>query len=436
MACTNPPTEERPGGLVVVQAPSSAGVPGWVLIDTIKVRSVDASGNPRPGATLTWVVTQGNGSVAQLNATTDAEGISAALWTLGDRAGANELRVSAVDDGLVTFQVIGEAFRVDRLDSGFDVGCGLLGGAIWCWGKGFWGTTPPASDRELFGLEMSSPGWIDGTRGFVDVAVSGSSVCGLDDKGEVWCASENAQQMAPVSGLPSIRRVVGAGSSVPENYCALAVSDSVPWCWQAGGAATQVPGSPAFTDLWMERSTNSPRFIACGLRADSTVACWGEGPLGDGSTGFSDTPVTVGGNHRFEQLAVGDRFACGRTVAGEVWCWGKNAPNLGGGPDILLPTLVTTGAFRIAAGQEWAQMISVGPVVRWEGAGFNFVSRPTGLSNLQVLGFAANDFSCIHLVDGQVYCYDEMWVIGSVVGLNNYSPVQPLRAVPELVARD
>ena len=434
VACNGPPTGEPPAELVVVQAPPSAGAPGWVLVDTIKVRLVDPAGNPRPGATLTWVVTKGQGSVAEITATTDAEGISAALWTLGDLAGMNELRVSTPDDAFVTFEVMGEAFRVDRLTSAFDnIACGLVGGALWCWGDSFWAPTPPPSDRNIGFWINQSPGLVDDTHDFIDVAVSSISVCGLDVQQEVWCASLHAPQIARVSGLPPIRRVVGAGIASEGQYCVLAVSDSTPWCWQQRGAAPeQVPGSPAFADLWME-SNLSRTFTACGLRTDSTAACWGEGPLGDGSIGWSDTPVSVSGGHRFVELAVGEQFACGRTDAGDVWCWGKDYHGFGTpASDVLHPTLATTGAFRIAAGGvRWAQTISAGPIVRWEGAGFDPVSRPTGLSQLPVVDFASNDLTCVRLVDGQVYCLGEMFDNSTVVRWDNYVPVQPVRRLPQ-----
>ncbi len=432
MACNNPPTGELPSAeLVVVQAAPSAGVPGWVLLDTLKVRLLDQAGNPRPGTTLTWVVTKGQGSVAEINAITDADGISAALWTLGDGSGLNELRVRTPDDAFVTFQTVGEAFRVDRLASGWGIGCGLVVGSLWCWGDTFWVRTSPPSNRDLFGWLNLSPGLVDDTHDFIDVAVSGTSVCGLDRQQAVWCASRDAPQVATVSGLPPIRRVVGAGFASLLRYCALAVSDSTPWCWQRDTAVGQVPGSPAFADLWMESNWPGFGFTACGLRVDSTAACWGVGPLGEGSTAASDTPVSVSGDHRFVELAVGAGFACGRKTAGEVWCWGKDY-HVGTLPsdDILDPTLTTTGAYRISAGFRWAQKLSAGPMVRWEGAGFDPVSSPTGLSQLPVVGFAINDLLCLHLVDRQVYCYSEMFDRSSVPREDEYVPVQPVRRFP------
>ncbi len=421
VACHNPPTGELPAELVVVQAPSSVGAPGWVLADTLKVRLLDQAGNPRPGVSLTWTIVKGDGNVTQISATTDAEGISAALWTLGERSGLNELRVSALDDAFVTFKAMGEAFRVDRLASGFGMGCGLVDGSLWCWGEDFWVRTLPPSYRDAPLWLNLSPGLVDDTHDFIDVAVSSYSVCGLDLQQEVWCAGRDAPQVAPVNGLPPIRQVRGAGLQ----YCALAVSDSTPWCWRHGATAGQIPGSPAFTSLWMERNGESS-ITACGLRVDSTAACWGEGPLGDGSTGSSTTPVSVSGGHRFMELAVGGRFACGRTTAGDVWCWGRDYPY----PDVLRPTVATSGAYRITASGPWAQMMSASSMVRWEGAGFDAVIRPTGLSQLPVVGFASNDLSCLQLVDGQVYCYGAMFNHSTIWRYDEYVPVQPVRAAP------
>ena len=136
----------------------------------------------------------------------------------------------------------------------------------------------------------------------------------------------------------------------------------------------------------------------------------------------------MSGGHQFVELAVGMIFACGRTAPGEVWCWGKDYHGFGiSATDILIPTLATTGAYRISAGLRWAQMMRAGPMVRWEGAGFDPVSRPTGLSQLPVVGFANNDLSCVQLVDGQVYCLGEMFDRSSVPREDNYAPVQPVR---------
>ncbi len=49
-ACNDQPTEPGPAELVVVQAPSTVGAPGWELIDTLIVRAVDPSGRRGRGS--------------------------------------------------------------------------------------------------------------------------------------------------------------------------------------------------------------------------------------------------------------------------------------------------------------------------------------------------------------------------------------------------
>jgi hypothetical protein len=175
---------------------------------------------------------------------------------------------------------------------------------------------------------------------------------------------------------------------------------------------------------------------ACGLRADSTAACWGEGPLGDSSTAASLSPVVVAGGHHFAELAVGQQFACGRTAAGDVWCWGKDYADFAQvAPDLLVPTLATTGANQIAATLIYLQAMTGTGMIRWQGAGFEPVSLPTGLEQLPVVGFAINGIGCVHLVDGQVYCYDEMFDNSSAPREDSYAPVQPPRSAGVPAAR-
>lgn len=291
------------------------------------------------------------------------------------------------------------------------------------------------SHRDLFGWIDSSPELVDATHDFVDLAVRDGSVCGLDQQGAVWCVTRDSQAIALVGGLPPLRSIVGGALS--DRHCGLAVSDSTAWCWQANQAAAAVPASLAFTDLWMGGNFGvGLGFTACGLRTDSTAACWGEGPLGDGSATASDAPVAASGVHRFVELAVGQQFACGRTTAGAVWCWGKDYEDFAQhAPDILVPTLATTGANRIAATLIYLQAMTGTGMVRWQGAGFEGLSLPTGLEQLPVVRFAVNANSCVQLVDDQVYCYDEMWDRSSVLREDSYAPVQPVRAASPAPAR-
>ena len=82
---------------------------GRQLPADLVVRVTDASGNPVSGATVTWRVRSGGGSVAPGSSTTDASGQASARWTVGPQAGANTLEATAGGAGSVTFRATGTA---------------------------------------------------------------------------------------------------------------------------------------------------------------------------------------------------------------------------------------------------------------------------------------------------------------------------------------
>jgi len=68
--------------------------------------------------------------------------------------------------------------------------------------------------------------------------------------------------------------------------------------------------------------------LVCGVLADHTVACWGTSQfyeLGDGTRSEQQRYVHVPGLTDVAEVAVGPDFACARTTAGKVWCWGDAA---------------------------------------------------------------------------------------------------------------
>ncbi len=135
LGCNDQPTEPGPTELVIVQAPSTVGAPGWELIDTLVVRAVDPSGQPRAGVKVTWAVRQGGGSIAPTADVTDADGYAKAVWTLGGRSGVNQVRARTVEGSQADFESTGEAFRADvvasdivpRLRAGKPAPCGAGG---------------------------------------------------------------------------------------------------------------------------------------------------------------------------------------------------------------------------------------------------------------------------------------------------------------------
>ena len=71
-----------PSGLTIVSGNGQSAAAG-TLLSPITVRLHDAFGNGIGGATITFAVTGGGGALASGTATTDADGVATALWTIG-----------------------------------------------------------------------------------------------------------------------------------------------------------------------------------------------------------------------------------------------------------------------------------------------------------------------------------------------------------------
>lgn len=421
--CNSP----RPTVIEVVRPPSPVGVPSWALKDTILIRVVDSSGHPRVGEALRWTVRTGGGALQSLDATTDSGGFGRAIWTLGALAGMNQADVRTWDDSIAWTAEAG-AFRVDRLDSSYDLGCGLREGDLWCWP---WARTeavsigPPwAGGTATFG----GPTLVASGEQFTDVAVGAAFACALTSTHIVKCYSAGP----PVQpGTPPLRTLVGTGG---QTFCGLAMADSTAWCWrvvQGPITATQVPGSGAFVAISIEGGQDGQPGTACGLRADSTIACWGTGPLGNGATGGSASPQPIASSLTFASVTAGDGFACGRRANGDTWCWGSNTAQRLGRPggDALTPVLSATAVAQVAAGMNSVGAVQGSKAVRWglfgDGAGHPLTPLG-GLPDIPVASFSDNVTSCLRLGDGQVYCYLELWVASSTLDLDLYLPLQPI----------
>ncbi|MFA6165657.1 MAG: hypothetical protein WC700_03505 [Gemmatimonadaceae bacterium] len=75
-------TSGAPSGLTIVSGNGQSAAAG-TLLSPITVRLHDAFDNSIAGATITFAVTGGGGSLASATATTDATGVATALWTIG-----------------------------------------------------------------------------------------------------------------------------------------------------------------------------------------------------------------------------------------------------------------------------------------------------------------------------------------------------------------
>ncbi|MBA3260580.1 MAG: Ig-like domain-containing protein [Gemmatimonadales bacterium] len=104
-----------PTQIEIVSGNRQTGQAGQRLSADLVVRVLDAQRNPIPGATVTWQVRSGGGSVDPAIATTDAAGRASARWTLGSAPGANSVEAAVPGMGAVTFEATAAAGAASAL---------------------------------------------------------------------------------------------------------------------------------------------------------------------------------------------------------------------------------------------------------------------------------------------------------------------------------
>ena len=93
-----------PARIRIVSGNDQSGQVGTQLGAALVVVVEDHDGNAVPGATVTWQVTDGGGSVAPASSTTGASGQASTEWTLGSAPGTQKVRASAGAAGHADFQ--------------------------------------------------------------------------------------------------------------------------------------------------------------------------------------------------------------------------------------------------------------------------------------------------------------------------------------------
>lgn len=218
----------------------------------------------------------------------------------GDLAGDTSNQCTSIDD------CVGEV-RAGALDT-----CVRRGdGTVWCWGNGMLGAS-----------QVTMPA---GTIAQLDDA--GAGMCARYGDGKLHCASGPAVGDIAVSG-----RDVAVGTS---HVCAI-TSDGHVACWgdnsrgELGDNTMATRPAPAnVVGLSGATQLASGLETSCAIISGGQVWCWGDDSRGEIGRGvsldqFSLVPLMAQGTTGFASIAVGDRFACGATSSGAVWCWGNN----------------------------------------------------------------------------------------------------------------
>lgn len=141
--------------------------------------------------------------------------------------------------------------------------------------------------------------------------------------------------------------------------CGVRVDTSL-WCWglndngQLGDGTTQVRTAPVRIGLptgWASVSTGGRS--GCAVGTDGSLWCWGlngNGQLGDGTLTTRATPVRIGTATTWRQVAVGVSHACAVRTDGSLWCWGAGPETgLALTTDVAVPT-------RVQPGTSWTQV--------------------------------------------------------------------------------
>ena len=179
----------------------------------------------------------------------------------------------------------------------------------------------------------------------------GTIACwGHNSDGQMGIGTSNKQQWIPVT----VRGIGGATDIATGSFHTCAVkADTTVACWgnnrngQLGDNTTTNRSLPvAVSGLSGVRNITAGSYHTCATKNDGTVACWGEnnnGQLGDGSTTERRTPVAVGaGLSGVTAVSGGSVHNCAQKSNGTVACWGRNdRGQLGDGSNTTRTTPLT-----------------------------------------------------------------------------------------------
>ncbi len=175
-------------------------------------------------------------------------------------------------------------FKVLRKFASFLCGIRVEGGTLECWPDASWERTWPD-------LNWGRSPPLEGE--FTDVSIARYHACGLRPSGEIecWGAWDRRPKILPPDvGFSSIS--AGWGGYRPGG----GVSPKVDWGY------------------------------SCGVRLDASLECWGDSDtirsLWDPPEVGERSPLLSPPEGEYEQVGVGEYFACALRVGGKVDCWG------------------------------------------------------------------------------------------------------------------
>jgi flagellin-like protein len=168
------------------------------------------------------------------------------------------------------------------------------------------------------------------------VLANGSAMCwGWNSYGQLGNgSSSDVESYSHIPVFVSGDHVFSSISSGYYHSCGLLANGSAV-CWGDGQYGQLGNGSiiksyvPTFiSGDYVFSSIISGDYNSCGVLNNGSAVCWGyndNGQLGEGSTGnYKVVPVFVSGNYNFSSISSGHYDSCGVLANGSALCWGNN----------------------------------------------------------------------------------------------------------------
>jgi alpha-tubulin suppressor-like RCC1 family protein len=256
---------------------------------------------------------------------------------------------------------VAPTLRFRRIIVGWGHVCGVLADSTGvCWGRG---TEGQLGDGSV--TSSGTPVRVAITPRLVDIVASDKFTCALAVDGSAYCWGLNnfgqlgdgsITSRATPGRVPASApfRQIDAGSEI---VCGV-TPDGTTLCWGhadfralgSDGSFARLPNTATYwpTPVVVPLPAATQRVsagtaTACALDATARLRCWGYNVYGTvgttdatrcttSATSAACLPADVDGDLRFAEFSAGGLHTCGRTTAGDLYCWGRNfRGNLGRG---------------------------------------------------------------------------------------------------------
>ena len=355
--------------VTLVTGAGQGGAVGSQLPTPITIKVTDPFGNAVANAPVNFVDSlAGGGSVTVRSANTAADGTASTLWTLGNRAGSQLLRVRQGSSAATVTLNVNATVAFSEVYVGNFMACGIsaTNQVAYCWGAGDAGqlgrgnlisTKVPTSAVSIGSDSTNGP--------FLQIRqmTSGrNSFCALTVARQLYCWGRVAGQSTIVNSSATSQPIVDPRQQVlpawvstgEEHYCVLDLSGlgfctGTDFAGQLGDGTFTSPSVGTFPFIVPQppasqhySTIQSGRMHSCGFLRFGTSAlpvnnqvpqCWGlnlNGQVGNATKTNQNAPGVVslpaGAPTAFDStsLALGDGHTCVLSNAGAAWCWGSN----------------------------------------------------------------------------------------------------------------